>query len=66
MLHSTNIRMLQKHSKVATFEGSFESDTFVYALIRMYVCLYAFALPTKTGRVKLLTPRSLTAATLNE
>ena len=25
--------MLQKHSKVATFEGSFESNTFVYALL---------------------------------
>ena len=36
MLHSTNIRMLQKHSKVATFEGSFESDTFVYALIVIF------------------------------
>ena len=24
--------MLQKHSKVATFEGSFEFNTFVYAL----------------------------------
>ena len=27
------IRMLQKHSKVATFEGSFESNTFVNALV---------------------------------
>ena len=26
MLHSTNIRMLQKHSEVATFEGSFKSN----------------------------------------
>ena len=34
MLHSTNIRMLQKHLKVATFEGSFESNTFIYALIK--------------------------------
>ena len=25
--------MLQKHSKVATFEGLFESNTFVYALL---------------------------------
>ena len=33
MLPSTNIRMLQKHLKVATFEGSFESNTFVYALL---------------------------------
>ena len=33
MLHSTNIRMLQKHSKVATFEGSFKSNTFIYALL---------------------------------
>ena len=32
MLYTTNIRMLQKHSKVATFEGSFEFNTFVYAL----------------------------------
>ena len=32
MLHSTNIQMLQKHLKVVTFEGSFESNTFVYAL----------------------------------
>ena len=28
MLHSTNIQMLQKHSKVATLEGSFEYNTF--------------------------------------
>ena len=40
MLHSTNIRMLQKHSKVATFEGSFESNTFVYALLRTLVCKF--------------------------
>ena len=26
MLHSTNIQMLQKHLKVATFEGSFKSN----------------------------------------
>ena len=32
MLHTTNIRMLQKHLKVATFKGSFESNTFIYAL----------------------------------
>ena len=34
MLYTTNIRMLQKHSMVATctFEGSFEFNTFVYAL----------------------------------
>ena len=43
MLHTTNIRMLQKHSKVATFEGSFESNTFVYALIVIeasYITIY--------------------------
>ena len=41
MLHSTNIRMLQKHLKVATFKGSFESNTFVYALvtIKLYMGL---------------------------
>ena len=27
--------MLQKHSKVGTFEGLFESSTFVYALIHV-------------------------------
>ena len=33
MLHSTNISNATKHLKVATFEGSFESNTFIYALI---------------------------------
>ena len=33
---STNIRILQKNLKVATFEGSFESNTFVYTLICRY------------------------------
>ena len=37
MLHTTNIRMLQKHLNVATFEGSFETNTFVYALIHAHI-----------------------------
>ena len=38
MLHNTNIQMLQKHSKVATFEGSFESNAFIYALVFTIIC----------------------------
>ena len=35
MLHSINIRMLQK-----TFEGSFKSNTFVYALLSTQLYYY--------------------------